>query len=88
MDVLGSAVGALDAHRGVAEVAENGLRLLANVACASENKVGATRGFCGDRTRVIGGFCCVPQAGGDRMRCALFVSGCAWCAGAADGRAG
>ncbi len=42
MEVLGSAVGALDARRGVARVAENGLRFLTNLAFATENEVSTT----------------------------------------------
>ena len=39
MAVLPSARAAMDAHRGVAAVAEEGLRLLANLACAEPNEV-------------------------------------------------
>jgi hypothetical protein len=39
MDVVPSAVAALDAHRGIKEVAECGLILLQYLACASDNKV-------------------------------------------------
>jgi hypothetical protein len=39
MDVVPSAVEALDAHRGVAEVVEHGLGFLGNLAVHPENKV-------------------------------------------------
>ncbi len=46
MEMLGTVVGALEAHRGVAEVVENGLRFFANVAYASENRVSTAWAFC------------------------------------------
>ncbi len=39
MGVVPSAVAALDAHRGSAEVAECGLRFLQKLASAAKNKV-------------------------------------------------
>jgi hypothetical protein len=39
MDVLSSAMEAMDAHRGVAEVVECGLGFLQNLALAPENQV-------------------------------------------------
>ena len=44
MRVLGSSVAAMDAHRGVAAVAEQGLGLLWNLAFAADNKVGGEGG--------------------------------------------
>ncbi len=41
MGVLGTAVAALDAHRGLWEVAEKGLLFLRDLAVAPENKVRA-----------------------------------------------
>ncbi len=39
MDVVSSAVAALDAHRGIAKVARAGLGFLQNLARAPENQV-------------------------------------------------
>jgi hypothetical protein len=73
MDVLGSAVGALDAHRGVAGVASNGLWFLAALAIASENKVSATRGFscCSDVGLVVAWVCALWR------RCEVCIV-CVW----------
>ncbi len=40
MRVLDSGVAAMDAHRGVADVVEEGLRFLANLAFTAANEVG------------------------------------------------
>ncbi len=40
MRVLDSGVAAMDAHRGVADVVEQGLRFLADLADAADNVVG------------------------------------------------
>ncbi len=39
MDVISSAVAAVDAHRGIAEVARAGLGFLQNLAMGHENQV-------------------------------------------------
>jgi hypothetical protein len=64
MEVLGSAVRALDGHREVPEVASNGLRFLANVAAASENQVSAPRVFFVSVARECGGWVGVLGGGG------------------------
>ena len=44
MRVLGSSVAAMDAHRGVAAVAERGLGFLKSLAVAADNMVGGEGG--------------------------------------------
>ena len=56
MRVLDSGVAAMDAHRGVADVVEQGLGFLAKLSAAADNKVGG-EGFV---VGVLGGCRVLP----------------------------
>ncbi len=80
MSVLDSAVAALETHRGVAAVAEHGLRFLASLAVAAENRVCLVWGLCVAPV-VVGGRRChkrgvAPSEGGALPLCDWCVHVC------------